>query len=131
MSMALVVREDYWNKQFEICAKLIGIDIDHRTIEHMKAIITDYVETISKCLRNFVEVLVEVFNKVIVIIKDKISSVLEDILELFKVCDNSRLENRMLYTFNWQNCIRQEKYYKTQFKLNKVNYNIMNHDRRC
>lgn len=140
MSTALVVREEYWNKQLEICAKLRGIDFDQKTIEDMKVVIIDFATGIGGYLKVLIDTAIEAFSEMTIVIKTAITKTIERLSELFKECEIvdtddfdlicNKLENRILY-LNRQNCIRQEQYYKAQFKLVKVNYNIMNHDRRC
>lgn len=140
MCTALVVREEYWDRQIEICAKLQGIKLNYQQIERIKVCIIDFAECVGKCFRMMFDVCVEVFTNMAIIIKDSISDILETLTKLFEKCEITsedsfdmvcdKLENRMIY-LNRQNCIKQEQYYKAQFKLAKVNYNIMNHDRRC
>lgn len=83
-----------------------------------------------------VDVCVQVFNA----FKDTLKETIESLSKLFKSCEITpddyfdmicdKFENKMVY-LNRQNCIKQEQYYKTQFKLAKVNYNIMKYDKRC
>lgn len=140
MCTALVVREEYWDKQLEICAKIRGFDINRQQIEHMKVLIIDFARDIGTYLKTIVDAAVEAFSEMAIVIKEGVTKTMEELSRLFKECEImgtddfdlvcDKLENRMLY-LNRQNCIRQEQYYKAQFKLAKVNYNIMNHDRRC
>lgn len=140
MCTALVVRDEYWKQQLDICAQLSGVKIDRKQIDRLMVVMIDYATVIGKYLAHLIDVAIEAFNEMTIIIKDSVQTTIEALSELFKQCELSgtddfdtvcdKLENRMVY-LNRQNCIRQEQYYKAQFKLVKVNYNIMNHDRRC
>lgn len=142
MCTALVVREEYWDRQLITFAKIRGIDVNFNkdTLRELKVALVDVGTRMIHCLREVLLEISEAFGKVVVIIKDSLLETMEAISKCFKSCEITsdddfdvvcdKLENRMVY-LNRQNCIKQEQYYKAQFKLAKVNYNIMNHDRRC
>lgn len=140
MCTSLVVREEYWDKQIEIYVKIMGIDINRQQVEYMKVHIIDFAEYISECVRQASNVYIDAIQKMVVIIKDSISAVTEAFQKLFKECKITsqddfvtiydKLENWVVY-LNRQKYIKMERYYKLCFSLIKINYNIMNHDKRC
>lgn len=135
MCTTLVVREEYWSRQVRVCANLCGYRLSKIQIDAIKRIFEDNRKKVIVYIRELVDVCVQVF----MYFKDTLKEIIESLPRLFKSCEITtdddfdvvcdKLENRMIY-LNRQNCIKQEKYYKAQFKLVKVNYNIMNHDRR-
>lgn len=104
MSTVLVVREEYWYRQAKIYCDIMNIDLKEITI-NIKKMVSDLLETMT-----------DFFNKCVIIFDD--------------ICVRLEIKNRIAYT-NWKKCIKQEQYYKKQFKSCKINYNVMNHDRRC
>lgn len=140
MCTALVVREEYWDNQFRVYLKLRGITLSQYQLEKVKVIITDFSVKVAQCLKEIVDMLVDVFGQIFIYIKDTVYDTLATLSKFVDECEITpkdgfetvcdKLENRMLY-LNRQNCIKQEQYYKSQFKLAKMNYNVMNHDRRC
>lgn len=118
---ALVVREEYWDQQLKIYAQLRGIKLDKEQIERMVVVIVDFGKKVSEAIIRLSEILYESFEKAWLSVKDTV----KDTIEALK-----KLENRMLY-LNRQEYIRSEQYYKSQFRLAKMNYNILHHDRRC
>lgn len=136
MCTSLVVREEYWYRQIRICSNLCGYRLSKIQIECVKRMFEDSYRKIIICIRELVDVCIQAFS----VFKDTLKETIESLSKTFKNCEITpdddfdmvcdKLENRMVY-LNWQNCINQEQYYKAQFKLAKVNYNIMNHDRRC
>lgn len=135
MCTALVVREEYWDKQFRICANLCGIDLGDLQLNVIKFYKDYYNDTMIS-----VKKLIEACIKAFVAFKNTLKETIEILSELFKSCevtskDSSdvvcdKLENRMM-CINRQECIKQEQYYKEYFKAVKINYNIMNHNKRC
>lgn len=140
MCTALVVREEYWDNQFRVYLKLRGITLSQYQLEKVKVIITDFSVKVAQCLKEIADMLVDVFGQIFIYIKDTVYDTLTTLSKFVDECEITpkdgfetvcdKLENRMLY-LNRQNCIKQEQYYKSQFKLAKMNYNVMNHDRRC
>lgn len=138
MCTALVVREEYWDRQVKICAELSGYRLSKLQVEVVKRIFEDYCRTCRKVVV-YIKVLMDICKQVIVAFKDTLKETIEALSGLFKNCEITskdsfevacdKLENRMVY-LNRQNCIKQEQYYKMQFKLIKDNYNIMNHNKR-
>lgn len=136
MCTALVVREEYWDRQVKVCANLCGYRLSKIQIDVVKRIFEDCCRKVVVYIRELVDVCIQVFNA----FKDTLKETIESLSKLFKSCEITpdddfdvvcdKLENKMVY-LNRQNCIKQEQYYKAQFKLAKVNYNIMKHDRRC
>lgn len=138
MCTALVVREEYWDRQLITFAKIGGIDINFNkdTLRELKVALVDAGTRMICCLSEALLEISEVFVKVL----DSLLETMEAVSKYFKNCEIipdddfdvacDKFKNRMVY-FNRQNCIKQEQYYKTQFKLAKANYNMMNHDRRC
>ena len=136
MCTALVVREEYWDRQIKVCAELSGYRLSNLQLTVVKKFVEDCWEKVIECINYLANVIVEVFN----VFKDTLVDTIQALHKLFKeseitpnddfdtVCD--KLENRMLY-LNRKEYIRQEQYYKAQFKLAKISYNVMNHDRRC
>ena len=140
MCTALVVREEYWDNQFRVYLKLRGITLSQYQLEKVKVIITDFLVKVAQCLKEIADMLVDVFGQIFIYIKDTVYDTLATLSKFVDECEITpkdgfetvcdKLENRTLY-LNRQNCIKQEQYYKSQFKLAKMNYNVMNHDRRC
>ena len=140
MCTALVVREEYWDNQFRVYLKLRGITLSQYQLEKVKVIITDFSVKVAQCLKEIADMLVDVFGQIFIYIKDTVYDTLATLSKFVDECEITpkdgfetvcdKRENRTLY-LNRQNCIKQEQYYKSQFKLAKMNYNVMNHDRRC
>ena len=140
MCTALVVREEYWDNQFRVYLKLRGITLSQYQLEKVKVIITDFSVKVAQCLKEIADMLVDVFGQIFIYIKDTVYDTLATLSKFVDECEITpkdgfetvcdKLENMTLY-LNRQNCIKQEQYYKSQFKLAKMNYNVMNHDRRC
>lgn len=143
MCTALVVREEYWERQFEILKQLgiVKVDLNWKQIDVTRKVIILY----SKDVLSGMKLIAEAWSKAIVdmgiIIRDTTEDILNVLSNLFKVCDIDemddfdticdKLENRMLYMMRKES-IKKEQYYKNQFKIAKImNRNIMNHDRRC
>lgn len=139
---ALVVREEFWDQQLKIYAQLRGIKLDKEQIDRMVVIIVDFGKKVGEAIIRLSEILYESFEKAWLYVKDTVKDTIEA-LKLKKFVDEceitfdddfdticDKLENRMLY-LNRRDCIRNEQYYKSQFRLAKMNYNILNHDRRC
>lgn len=136
MCTALVVREEYWDRQIKVCAELSGYRLSNLQLTVVKKFVEDCWGKVIEYINYLANVIIEVFN----VFKDTLVDTIQALHKLFKeseitpnddfdtVCD--KLENRMLY-LNRKEYIRQEQYYKAQFKLAKISYNVMNHDRRC
>lgn len=133
---ALVVREEFWDQQLKIYAQLRGIKLDKEQIDRMVVIIVDFGKKVSEAIIRLSEILYESFEKAWLSVKDTIEALKKFVDEceitfdddFDTICD--KLENRMLY-LNRREYIRSEQYYKSQFRLAKMNYNILHHDRRC
>lgn len=137
---ALVVREEFWDRQLRVYAQLRGIKLGKQQIDRMVVIIVDFAEKVGEAIIRLSEILYESFEKARLSVKDTVKDTIEALKKFVDECDITfdddfdtmcdKLENRMLY-LNKQECIRNERYYKLQFRLAKMNYNIMHHDRRC
>lgn len=137
---ALVVREEFWDRQLRVYAQLRGIKLGKQQIDRMVVIIVDFAEKIGEAIIRLSEILYESFEKAWLSVKDTVKDTIEALKKFVDECDITfdddfdticdKLENRMLY-LNEQECIRNERYYKLQFRLVKMNYNIMHHNRRC
>lgn len=137
---ALVVREEFWDQQLKVYAQLRGIKLDKEQIEHMVVIIVDFGKKVGEAIIRLSEILHESFEKAWLSVKDTVKDTIEALKKFVDKCEITfdddfdticdKLENRMLY-LNRQEYIRNERYYKSQFRLAKMNYNIMHHDRRC
>jgi hypothetical protein len=133
---ALVVREEFWDQQLKIYAQLRGIKLDKQQIDRVIVIIVDFGKKVGEAIIRLSEILYESFEKAWLSVKDTIEALKKFVDEceitfdddFDTICD--KLENRMLY-LNRQEYIRSEQYYKSQFRLTKMNYNILHHDRRC
>ena len=129
---ALVVREEFWKQQFKVYTQLRGIKLDKKQIDHVVVIIVDFAEKVREAIIRLSEILYESFEKAWIYVKDSVKDTIEALKKFVDdfdtICD--KLENRMLY-LNGQERIRSEQYYKSQFRLVKMNYNILYHDRRC
>ena len=137
---ALVVREEYWDQQLRIFTQLRGIKLDKQQVKRIVIIVDDFAKRVGEVLRRLSEILYECFENVWIFVKDSISDTIGALKNFFDECEIAfdddfyticdKFENRMLY-LNRQECIRNERYYKSQFRLAKMNYNILHHDRRC
>lgn len=137
---ALVVREEFWDQQLKIYAQLRGIKLDKEQIERMVVIIVDFGKKVGEAIIRLSEILYESFENAWLSVKDTVKDTIEALKKFVDECEITfdddfdticdKLENRMLY-LNRQQCIRNEQYYKLQFRLAKMNYNILHHDRRC
>ena len=137
---ALVVREDFWEQQLRIYSQLRGIKLDKQQIDRMVVVIVDFGKKVGEAIIRLSEILYESFEKAWLSVKDTVKDTIEALKKFVDECEITfyddfdticdKLENRMLY-LNRQECIRSEQYYKSQFRLAKMNYNIMHHDRRC
>ena len=141
---ALVVREEFWDQQLRIYSQLLGIKLDKQQIDRVAVVIVDFAEkvgeAISEAIIRLSEILYESFEKAWLSVKDTVKDTIEALKKFVNECDITfdddfdticdKLENRMLY-LNRQEYIRSEQYYKSQFRLAKMNYSIMYHDRRC
>lgn len=137
---ALVVREEFWDQQLKIYAQLRGIKLDKEQIDRMVVVIVDFGKKVSEAIMRLSEILYESFEKVWLSVKDTVKDTIEALKKFVDECEITfdddfdticdKLENRMLY-LNRQEYIRSEQYYKSQFRLAKMNYNILRHDRRC
>ena len=137
---ALVVREEFWDQQLKIYAQLRGIKLDKEQIDRMVVIIVDFGKKVGEAIMRLSEILYESFEKAWLSVKDTVKDTIEALKKFVDECEITldddfdticdKLENRMLY-LNRQECIRSEQYYKSQFRLAKMNYNILHHDRRC
>lgn len=137
---ALVVREEFWDQQLKVYVQLRGIKLDKEQIEHMVVIIVDFGKKVGEAIIRLSEILHESFEKAWLSVKDTVKDTIEALKKFVDECEITfdddfdticdKLENRMLY-LNRQEYIRNERYYKSQFRLAKMNYNIMYHDRRC
>lgn len=137
---ALVVREDFWEQQLRIYSQLRGIKLDKQQIDRMVVVIVVFGKKVSEAITRLSEILHESFEKAWLSVKDSVKDTIEALKKFVDECEITfyddfdticdKLENRMLY-LNRQECIRSEQYYKSQFRLAKMNYNIMHHDRRC
>lgn len=137
---ALAVREEFWDQQLKVYAQLRGIKLDKEQIEHMVVIIVDFCKKVGEAIIRLLEILHESFEKAWLSVKDTVKDTIEALKKFVDECEITfdddfdticdKLENRMLY-LNRQEYIRNERYYKSQFRLAKMNYNIMHHDRRC
>ena len=137
---ALVVREEFWEQQLRIHSQLRGIKLDKQQIDRMVVVIVDFGKKVGEAIIRLSEILYESFEKAWLSVKDSVKDTIEALKSFVDECEITfdddfgticdKLENRMLY-LNRQECIRSEQYYKAQFRLAKMNYNIMYHDRRC
>ena len=137
---ALVVREEFWDQQVRIYSQLRGIKLDKQQIDRMVVVIVDFGKKVGEAIIRLSEILYESFEKAWLSVKDSVKGTIEALKKFVDECEITfdddfdticdKLENRMLY-LNRQECIRNEWYYKSQFRLAKMNYNIMHHDRRC
>ena len=137
---ALVVREEFWDRQLRIYTQLYNIKLDKKKIDRIVIVIVELAKKAGEAAARLLELLCECFEKAWVCIKDNIADTLEAMKKFVDECKITfdddfdticdKLENRMLY-LNRQGCIRSEQYYKSQFRLAKMNYNILHHDRRC
>ena len=137
---ALVVREEYWDQQLRIFTQLRGIKLDKQQIGRIVIVADDFAKRVGEALRRLSEILYECFENAWIFVKDSVSDTIGALKKFFDECEIvfdddfcticDKLENRMLY-LNRQECIRNERYYKSQFRLIKMNYNILHHDRRC
>lgn len=129
----LVVREEYWDRQFEICANLCR---RKKKIEDIKKALKDCCTSFIENSEKLIAICIHVYN----VFNEKLKEVMETLSRLFEDCEITKndsfdiiydkLENRMIY-LNRKEYIRQEQYYKMQFKLIKLHYNIMNKEKRC
>lgn len=137
---ALVVQEEFWDQQLRIYSQLRGIKLDKQQIYRMVVATVDFSKKVGEALRRLSEILYESFEKAWLSVKDTVKDTIEALKKFVDECEITfdddfdticdKLENRMLY-LNRQECIRNEQYYKSQFRLVKMNYNILYHDRRC
>lgn len=137
---ALVVREDFWEQQLRIYSQLRGIKLDKQQVDRMVVVIVDFGKKVGEAIIRLSEILYESFEKARLYVKDSVKDTIEALKKFVDECEITfdddfdticdKLENRMLY-LNRQECIRNERYYKLQFRLAKMNYNILHHDRRC
>ena len=137
---ALVVREEFWEQQLKVYAQLRGIKLDKQQIDRMVVVIVDFGKKVGEAIIRLSEILYESFEKAWLSVKDTVKDTIEALKKFVDDCEITfdddfdticdKLENRMLY-LNRQECIRNERYYKLQFRLAKMNYNILHHDRRC
>lgn len=137
---ALVVREEFRDRQLRVYAQLRGIKLGKQQMDRMVVIIADFAEKVGEAIIRLSEILYESFEKAWLSVKDTVKDTIEALKKFVDECEITfdddfdtmcdKLENRMLY-LNKQECIRNERYYKSQFRLAKMNYNIMHHDRRC
>lgn len=137
---ALVVREEFWEQQLKVYAQLRGIKLDKQQIDRVIAVIVDFADKVGEAIIRLSEILYESFEKAWLSVKDTMKDTIKALKKFVDECEITfdddfdticdKLENRMLY-LNRQECIRNERYYKSQFRLAKMNYNIMHHDRRC
>lgn len=137
---ALVVREEYWDRQFRVCAELHGIKLGYQQIKQAKVVIVDVAKRAGEVIRMLIEQMNEVLTQVFVVMKGTLVDTIEALSKFVEECEITfdddfyticdKLENKMLY-LNKQQCIKNEQYYKSQFRLAKMNYNVLHHDRRC
>lgn len=137
---ALVVREEYWERQLKIYLRLRGITLSQYQLERLKVSINNFIDKCIDVVYELKCIAVDIFGRIYACMKGILADMIRALLKFVEECEVSqyddfvticdKLENRMLY-LNRQECIRQEQYFKAQFKLAKMNYNIMNHDRRC
>lgn len=139
---ALVVREEFWDQQLRIYSQLLGIKLDKQQIDRVVVVIVDFAEKVGEAIIRLSEILYESFEKAWLSVKDTVKDTIEALKKFVDeceitfdddfdtICDKLENKNRMLY-LNRQDCIRNEQYYKSQFRLVKTNYNILHHDRRC
>ena len=137
---ALVVREEFWDRQLRIYTQLYNIKLDKKKIDRIVVVIVELAKKAGEAAARLLELLCECFEKAWMCIKDNIADALEAMKKFVDECKITfdddfdticdKLENRMLY-LNRQEYIRSEQYYKSQFRLAKMNYNILHHDRRC
>lgn len=137
---ALVVREEFWDRQLRVYTQLYNIKLDKKQIDRIVIVTVELAKKVGKAAARLLELLYECFEKAWVCIKDNIADTLEAMKKFVDECKITfdddfsvmcdKLENRMLY-LNRQEYIRSEQYYKSQFRLAKMNYNVLHHDRRC
>ena len=133
----LVVQEDFWEQQLRIYSQLRGIKLGNQQIGRM---VVDFGKKVSEAIIRLSEILYESFEKAWLYVKDSVKDTIEALKKFIDECDITfdddfdticdKLENRMPY-LNRQEHIRSEQYYKSQFRLAKMHYNILHHDRRC
>lgn len=136
----LVVREEFWDRQLKVCMQLCNIKLDKKQIDRAVVLIVGFAEKVGEAMIRLSDILYESFEKAWLSVKDSVKDTIEALKKFVDECEITfdddfdticdKLENRMLY-LNRQECIRNEQYYKSQFRLAKMNYNIMHHDRRC
>ena len=137
---ALVVREEFWDQQLKIYAQLRGVKLDKEQIDRMVVVIVDFGKKVGEAIIRLSEILYESLEKAWLSVKNSVKDTIEALKKFVDECEITfdddfdticdKLENRMLY-LNRQKYIRSEQYYKLQFRLAKMNYNILHHDRRC
>ena len=137
---ALVVREEFWDRQLRIYTQLCNIKLDKKQIDRIVIVIVELAKKAGEAIVRLLELSYECFEKAWVCIKDTVKDAIEALKKFVDECEITfdddfdticdKLENRMLY-LNRQECIRSELYYKSQFRLAKMNYNVLHHDRRC
>lgn len=137
MCTALVVREEFWDKQLYVKLKLFKIDIEFDTLEryvkYWKYRLRDLVLEIERQM----DIMFDICKILAQYIKGGLCEAFEELAKCleytFTSDDSSSVpfrKNRQNY--NCRNClVGQNQYYKSQFRLTKMNYNVMNHDRRC
>lgn len=140
MCTALVVREDYWRGYFKNEMLLRTGYIDHNKLDNFVRWSCLLMDNIADYIRRICKAIIAAAQKVVVFVHDKFEDLAEalktfydasDIYptdDFYIICD--KLENRMIY-LERKASIRREQYYKNCFKLAKMNYALINHDRKC
>lgn len=136
----LVVREEFWDRQLKVRMQLCNIKLDKKQIDHVVVLVVGFAEKVGEAIIRLSEILYESFERVWLSVKDTVADTIKALKKFVDECEITsdddfdticdKLENRMLY-LNRRECIRNERYYKLQFRLVKMNYNIMHHDMRC
>jgi hypothetical protein len=136
----LVVREEYWDMQINTYMQIRGVNLDIQHLKVLKVLIVDYGKRVWEAVQEYAQQVVELFSQMFEAIKDSFVNVVETLKGFIKLCELTfdddfdvicdKLENKVLY-LNKQEYIRNEQYYKRQYKLAKMTYNILHHDRRC
>lgn len=140
MCTALIVRDEYWDRQVDIKISLFNLGDKKDVIKLWLKSCLNLVDFVSRKIGEWINIMIQVAKILLGEIKESWQQACNALSKLFKECDitseddfNSfcdKLENKMLFE-NRKEYIRREQYYKSQFKLIKMNYNVMNHEKRC
>lgn len=140
MCTALIVRDEYWDRQVDIKISLFNLGDKKDVIKLWLKSCLNLVDFVSRKIGEWINTMIQAAKILFGEIKESWQQACNALSKLFKECDitseddfNSfcdKLENKMLFE-NRKEYIGREQYYKSQFKLIKMNYNVMNHEKRC